>query len=74
MENKQLQDFARKTLKDNLKRLTEQQQNGFKWIYGGCTYDEAKQKNINDVVDKLDPEKIDGALQKVQHHLDRHHE
>ncbi len=69
MSNKQLVDFARKSLKENLERLTEGEQHKFKWIYGKCTYDEAGQKSVDDVVDSLDLDHLDSAMQKVQNAL-----
>lgn len=64
--NKQLQDYARDTLKAGLLQTTEMQQLLFKKMYS--------HKNLNmpieDVVDNLEAEKLDWAMQQVQRTID----
>ena len=65
--NKQLQNFARTTLKTDLAQCTTGQQDKFKRMYSF--------KNlalpINDVVDRMPVEKLDWAMQQVRGTLDK---
>jgi len=67
--NKQLQDFARKTLKEGLAQCTKDQQKMFKQIHTGSpgmNYG----IDINMVVDEIGMDKLDWAMQQVQETLD----
>ena len=65
--NKKLQDFARKTLKEGLSQLTEEQQLLFKRMYSPKNLD----AEINEVVDAMEPDKFNWAMQQVQRTLDK---
>ncbi len=65
--NDQIQEFARQTLKDGLAQCTEGQQGIFKRMYGW----EDRSLPINEVVDRMPPEKLDWAMQQVQSTLDK---
>lgn len=65
--NNELQKYARKTLKDNLQKCTEDEQLMFKRMYAG----EDLEKDINVVVDDMESEKLDWAMQQVQRSLDK---
>ena len=60
--NQELQNFARKTLKDGLSQLPDRWQTMFKRMYatGDLTAD------ISDVVDKMPEEKLDWAMDQVR--------
>lgn len=72
--NSQLQEFARKTLKEGLAQCTPAQQDLFKRMYvyrshrGGAMEEivNAKNTSVNEVVDKMSPEKLDWAMQQVE--------
>jgi len=66
--NKQLEDFARKTLKAGLELCTEDEKRLFKLMYWPSLNDLV---DINIVVDKMDAEKLDWAMQQVQMTLDK---
>ena len=65
--NKQLQDFARQTLKDGLAKLPENNQMIFKRMYSHKNLD----LHINDVVDIMPEDRLDWAMQQVQRSLDK---
>lgn len=65
--NEQLKEFARKTLKEGLAKCTDAEQLMFKRMYSHKVMD----KNINDVVDDMDPENLDRAMQQVQRTIDK---
>ena len=60
--NSELQNYARKFLKENLKKCTEGQQLLFKRMYAGGNLD----LSIEAVVDCMGSEKLDWAMQQVQ--------
>lgn len=62
--NKTLAAFARREIKDGLKKLPECWQHNFKLMY-------AKRKDlpIDQVVDNMDDEKLDWALTQVENSL-----
>ena len=64
--NKQLQKFARDTLKEGLSQLPDNQKLTFKRMYSHKNLE----LPINDVVDQMEPEKLDWAMQQVQRSLD----
>lgn len=72
--NAQLQEFARKTLKEGLAQCTPAQQDLFKRMYvyrsprGGAAEEIANAKNtsVNEVVDKMPEGKLDWAMQQVE--------
>ena len=61
--NKQLEDFARKTIKDGLDKLPEGCCDLFKKMYGKIDMD------IHDVVDKMSVEKLENAMDQVERTL-----
>ncbi len=63
--NKQLQDYARRTLKEGLAQCSDKSQLLFKRMYSF----EDLEKSINDVVDMMEVEKLDWAMQQVQRTL-----
>lgn len=65
--NDQLQTFARRILKDGLAQCTEKQQFFFKRMYAHGNFT----LSINDVVDAMNVEKLDLAMQQVQKTLDK---
>ena len=65
--NKQLQDFARATLKEGLAKCTEAQQLTFMRMYAR----EHLEWPINDVVDLMKDDKLDWAMQQVQNTLSK---
>jgi len=67
--NKQLQDFARKTLKKGLNKCTEEEQRRFKQMYAGTGWNMGV--DINMVVDEMDADKLDWAMQQVKKTLDK---
>ncbi len=67
MMNKQIQDFARQTLRDGLGQLPESTQFIFKKMYSPND----TTKPINDVVDSMPADKLDWAMQQVQRSLDK---
>ena len=64
--NKQLQDFARQTLKTGLMRLPESNHVIFKRMYAPDNLD----ADINDVVDNMPEDKLNWAMQQVQRSID----
>ncbi len=71
--NKQMQQFARDTLKAGLAQLPESKQIIFKLMYardnGKRTIEVACQMSINDAVDDMPPDKLDWAMQQVENSL-----
>lgn len=68
--NKQLQDFARQTIKDGLKKLPESNQRFFIRMYtGGTGYNLGV--DIDMVVDEMPADKLDWAMQQVQRSADK---
>ena len=65
--NNQLQEFARRELKDGLAKLPESNQLLFKRMYSHKDLD----KPIDDVVDSMDYDKLDWAMQQVQRSIDK---
>ncbi len=65
--NNQLQQFARDNLKAGLVMLPESHQMLFKRMYSHKDLD----ADINVVVDRLNSEKLDFAMQQVQRSLDK---
>lgn len=63
--NNQLQNFARKQLKDDLKKCNESQQLKFKRMYA----DGNLNLNIDEVVDRMSEDKLDWAMQQVERTL-----
>lgn len=61
--NKQLEDFARHTIKEGLEKLPERCHDLFKRMYGKLEMD------IYDVVDKMDVDNLDNAMDQVQRTL-----
>ena len=64
--NKELQIFARSTLKENLAKCTEGQQLTFKRMYSHLDLD----RDIYEVVDEMSEGKLDWAMQQVQRSVD----
>lgn len=60
--NENLQQYARQTLKDGLAQCTEPQKMLFKRIYSHGNLE----LPISDVVDKMESDKLDWAMQQVQ--------
>ena len=63
--NKQMQDFARQTLKDGLTELPAPWQLMFKRMYSHNNLD----ANIDDVVDNIPEDELDRAMQQVERTL-----
>ena len=77
--NKEIQDFSRQFIKDNLRLLPESTQINFKRMYshyyvfdleGNSHYKNKSEadleKNINDVVDDIPSDKLDWAMTQVK--------
>jgi len=60
--NKQLEDFARQTLKDGLAQLPDRNQLIFKCMYSHKNLE----LPIDEVVDKMKVENLDWAMQQVE--------
>jgi len=65
--NDRMQKFARAFLKDGLSKLTEGNRDIFKRMYCHKNLD----LDINEVVDNMEPEKLDWAMQQVGQSLDK---
>ena len=65
--NKQLQEFARTTLKSGLAKLPASHKLLFKRMYSHTNLD----ADINDVVDKMPEDRLDWAMEQVQLSLDK---
>ena len=65
--NSELQQFARNQLKIKLAKCTEKQQRFFKQMYAHGNLE----LSINDVIDKMDNDKLDWAMQQVQTTLNK---
>ncbi len=64
--NKQLENFARKFLKEGLAQLPESNQMLFKRMYS-----KNLEANVDDVVDGMPEDKLDWAMQQVERSLDK---
>ena len=80
--NDQLQQFARQSLKDGLRKLPKNWQDIFKLMYGRGNHenltsknssmrspDDAKNMSIEAVVDEMPDNKLDWAMQQVDNSL-----
>lgn len=70
--NKELERFARNTLKTNLAMLKESNHRIFKLMYArddGKSVEAAEAMDINDVVDIMDAKKLDWAMTQVENSL-----
>lgn len=71
--NEQLQNYARKTLKEGLSNLPEEWQTTFKLMYarnkGLRSVEDATAMKIDDVVDKMSADKLDWAMSQVENSL-----
>ena len=67
--NKQLQQFARATLKDGLSKLTEREITVFKRMYSH----EDLTLGIDTVIDNLPASKLDWAMEQVGNTLKKKH-
>jgi len=65
--NKELQRYARETLKEQLKQCTELQQNLFKRMYSHDNQD----LSIEQIVDNMEESKLDWAMQQVERTLSK---
>ena len=65
--NKQLRDFARKTLKENLALCSDGEVHRFKLMYSPKNVE----LDFRKVVDAMPKEKLDWAMQQVQRTLDQ---
>ena len=65
--NEALEKYARDTLKEGLSKCTEEELILFKRMYAPLV----SGANINDVVDKMEVDKLDWAMQQVQRTLDK---
>ena len=65
--NPVLEKFARDTLKNDLALLPDDWQHRFKQMYAGGKLD----KDINDVVDAMDTDRLDRAMEQVQYSLNQ---
>jgi len=65
--NQQLQDFARSTLKANLRKCTLEQLSIFNRMYSP----DDLEKSIDDVVDAMPEKRLDWAMQQIQRTLDK---
>ena len=63
--NKELQTFARDTLKSDLAKFPEGWQIKFKLMY------RSKEMDINEVVDVMSEEKLDWAMQQVANSIEK---
>jgi len=64
--NNQLQDFARKQLKEGLAECTKEQQHLFKQMY--CFH--RLETPINEAVDAMPEDKLDWAMEQVRRTLE----
>jgi hypothetical protein len=73
--NDQLQQFARQTLNVGLSLLTENHLKTFKLMYGRDngkrSVDDVVAMPIEDVVKEIPSDKLDLAMQQVQHSLEK---
>ena len=65
--NKQLQQFARNTLKEGLAKLPVSYQTTFKRMYSHKDLE----KSINSIIDSMPSEQLDWAMIQVQNSLDK---
>jgi len=66
--NNELQDFARKTLKEGLEKCTDAEQRRFKQMYAGSGWNAGI--DINMVVDEMDADRLDWAMKQVRRTLE----
>jgi hypothetical protein len=73
--NDQLQDFARKTLKEGLAKLPTKSHEMFKLMYarngGKRSVEDSLRMDIDSVVAEIPADKLDWAMQQVQRSLDK---
>lgn len=71
--NDALQQYARQTLKDGLDKLPVEWHRTFKLMYamdnGRRTVEQAVVMEINEVVDKMDADKLDWAMTQVENSI-----
>lgn len=71
--NAQLQEFARNWLKEGLSQLPADRQDNFKLMYarnhGKRSVEDSLAMEINTVVDEMEPEKLDWAMQQIQNSI-----
>lgn len=65
--NKDLEEYARAKLKENLSKCTEEERRIFKLMYSPGN----PEANIDIVVDNMDTKNLDWAMQQVQRTLDK---
>jgi hypothetical protein len=65
--NKQLQNYARNSLKEGLLKCTELQQLMFKRMYGGGDLN----ADTNDIIDNMPEDKLDWAMQQIEKTLNK---
>lgn len=65
--NEQLQKYAQDTLRDGLSKCTSAEQLIFKRMYSPNSLE----LSINEVIDNMEPEKLDWAMQQIQNTLDK---
>jgi len=68
--NKQLEAYARKTLKEDLAKCTEDQQIIFKRLY----FPENLKTPINDVVDRMPIDRLSWAMEQVERTLGKNND
>lgn len=75
--NNQLQEYARKTLKEGLAKLPEENQRIFKLMYardgGRRSVEDAEAMPIDSVVDYMPVHNLDWAMQQVSATLNKMH-
>lgn len=73
--NEQLQAFARETLKTGLAQLSPENHRVFALMYGRKggkrTVEDAVAIPFSDIVDEIEPQKLDWAMQQVQRTIDK---
>ncbi len=65
--NKELENYARQNLKDNISKCTDAEKVLFARMYGRFGYND----NIYTVIDGMDPDKLDWAMTQVKNTLDK---
>lgn len=66
--NDQLQTYAKDTLKEGLAQCTEGEQLLFKRMYAHANLE----LSIDEVVDQVEDDRLDWAMEQVQRTLDKH--
>ena len=64
--NEQMQRYARNTIKEGLSRCTSAEQLIFRRMYSP----NALELPINEIVDKIEPERLDWAMQQILNTLE----